>query len=696
MSLPDAKQLAGLREALPGQVLVGTGRVAYHLRECVGEGGQGWAFRAHWNDPSGAEVLAKVLRPDVVGLDALRRFQQEAEVLRMLSMLPNPHVVRFYDHAVAQLSLGGPVIALPFTVLEFVNGPSLDKVLKANGALPVARVRRILRHVGQGLETVHQQKVVHRDLKPSNILLATDGSAEVAKVTDFGLVKLVELNLVRTAALAGASLGYAPPEQYERGNKRVSPRTDVFSLAAMAYEMLSGKLAFPFMDGENPLVIVTRILNGTRPQLARSVQGLPRELARRPDRLEAIDQVIARALSADPAHRHESIRAFVNELDAVLAPIEEAEAVPKSAVSPFEATAPTDRSFAASSHEPPPRPVEVHVHPGARTAPPAPKPELPPTLPYGRPHRFPESVAAQPASWRFSPVATPPRPLGLRSSSISASGEVAAIGPAGLLVWERGQWQPVALPRDLDPRVLRGVMWVDGKELVLFGEGSMLARVSARGQVDVLRVVHPGITFHGACRVPEGDLWLVGEHTYRGSITRSVQVGTTAGVFVRVSKGRVDAFAECAATSSLTAITRAGNDMLACGERGALVRCDLDRAELLGSLCHGHLRGIAALPDGSAVTVGVGGHALHVTQGREGVLEAVQTTRDLLSLAVAPDGSAWAGAATARLLRRSNGSWVRMSGDLPSQGNVLAILAHEATVRAVLDDGALVEGRIVA
>lgn len=695
MSLPDAKQLAGLREALPGQVLVGTGRVAYHLRECVGEGGQGWAFRAHWNDPNGAEVLAKVLRPDVVGLDALRRFQQEADVLRMLSMQPNPYVVRFYDHAVAQLSLGGPVIALPFTVLELVKGPSLDKVLKTNGPLSVARTRRILRHVAQGLETVHQQKVVHRDLKPSNILLATDGNSEVAKVTDFGLVKIVELNLVRTSALAGASLGYAPPEQYERGNKRVSPRTDVFSLAAVAYEMLTGKLAFPFTDGENPLVIVTRILNGSRPQLARNVQGLPRELARRPDRLEAIDQIVASALSADPAHRHETVSAFVAELDAALATIEEAEPSP-SHVSPFEATAPNDRSFAASSHEPAP------AHPIA-PAPPVPardgggaRPDVPSTLPYGRPHRFPESVASQPSSWRFSAVATPPRPLGLRSATISASGEVAALGANGLLVWERGQWQPVALPRDVDPRVLRGVMWGEGKELVVYGEGSMVARMSARGQVDVLRIVHPGIAFLGACRTTEGDLWLVGEHTYRGSITRSVQVGTTAGVVVRVSRGRVDGFAECAAVSSLTAVTRAGSDVLACGERGSLVRCGVDRAELLGHVCHGHLLGIAALPDGSAVTVGVGGHALHVTTSREGVLEAVQTTRDLLSVAVAPDGIAWAGAATARLLRRSGASWVRMSGDLPTQGNVLAILAHEATVRAVLDDGALVEGRIVA
>ncbi|MBL9111599.1 MAG: hypothetical protein JNM74_20090, partial [Myxococcales bacterium] len=122
-----------LRDSLSGQALVGTGRVTYHLRDCVGEGGQGWAFRARWNHPEGVVVLAKVLRPDTVSLEALRRFQQEADVLRMLSMQPNPHVVRFYDHAVAQVPFAGQTIALPFTVLEFVNGPSLEQVLRTSG-----------------------------------------------------------------------------------------------------------------------------------------------------------------------------------------------------------------------------------------------------------------------------------------------------------------------------------------------------------------------------------------------------------------------------------------------------------------------------------------------------------------------------------------------------------------------------------
>ena len=216
VTAPDPRLLP-LRDSLAGRVLRGSGDISYHLRECIGEGGQGWVFRANWDDPSGHVVIVKVLRPDVVGTETLKRFKREADVLRMLSTQgrPNPYIVRFYDHAVAQVPspYGAEPLALPFTVLEYVDGTTLEKVLtdqKGRG-LPAERVRRLLRQISQALDIVHQQKVVHRDLKPSNILLANEAGTEIAKVTDFCLVKLVEMNLQRTAALAGASLGYAPP-----------------------------------------------------------------------------------------------------------------------------------------------------------------------------------------------------------------------------------------------------------------------------------------------------------------------------------------------------------------------------------------------------------------------------------------------------------------------------------------------------
>ena len=177
--------------------------------------------------------------------------------------------------------------------------------------LPVERVRRLVRQVVLALDVVHAQKVVHRDLKPSNILLANEAGTEIAKVTDFGLVKLVDVNLQRTTALAGASLGYAPPEQYEQGNQRVSSADGrLLARGDRLRDAHAAGSAFPFNGGENPLLIVTRILNGPRPSLARAVDGVAPELAARRDLVDALDAQLGRALAADPNDRHASVQEF--------------------------------------------------------------------------------------------------------------------------------------------------------------------------------------------------------------------------------------------------------------------------------------------------------------------------------------------------------------------------------------------------
>src|SRR5580658_8490216 len=98
------RRLNALRDALPGQVLPGSdGSSQYPLRERIGEGGQGWVFRATWN--GSVDVVVKVLRPESEGDESLSRFKREAQVLRTLSQQqrPNPHIVRFYDHAYANV-----------------------------------------------------------------------------------------------------------------------------------------------------------------------------------------------------------------------------------------------------------------------------------------------------------------------------------------------------------------------------------------------------------------------------------------------------------------------------------------------------------------------------------------------------------------------------------------------------------------
>lgn len=728
-----------LRDSLAGRVLRGSGDVTYHLRECIGEGGQGWVFRANWDDPSGHVVIVKVLRPDVVATEALRRFQREAEVLRMLSTQgrPNPYIVRFYDHAVAQVPspYGPEPLTLPFTVLEYVDGTTLEKVLadqKGRG-LPAERTRRLLRQICQALDVVHAQKVVHRDLKPSNILLATEAGTEIAKVTDFGLVKLVEMNLQRTAALAGASLGYAPPEQYEQGNQRVSPRTDVFSLAAVAYEMLSGKPAFPFNEGENPLLIVTRILNGPRPTLMRARNALAPELESAAPLVEALDRELTKALAADPNARHEGVMEFWKAIEPPLrAAAEDKQPPPRSkGVGAYDVTARVDsegrmqagaagasgvqiRSAGvalggapqpgAPPHGAPP-PAGAHaaqerLHAGGSVAPPnmGTPAHLRATPMPASPDRVSEAQAASPAAWTWSVLTTPLAPGSIRGAVFRPAGDAAvAVSSSGLIRWERGAWMPVSLPAHVPRAAIRGLRWLSDGSILLFGEGGLVGRIATNGAANLWRVPDNEITFLGALAEPSGLTTLVGERPYRGAAARSVP-GTTAGVVAQFNGDRVTVVSDAINTTRLRAVTRlTGGLLVACGDWGAIVRIEMGVVEHVGSICGGHLASIAPLPDGGAVTVGVGGHALSLTPKLDAQLEAVQTTRDLLSLATTEDGQAWAGSAQARLLRRTNTGtpgWVRMSGDIGVTSSMIAVWAAGRSIRAIGDDGAVVEGRI--
>jgi serine/threonine-protein kinase len=700
MFVPDPR-LTALRDALAGQVL--RGQVAYHLRERIGEGGQGWVFKANWDEPGGLVVIVKVLRPDAVNSEALRRFQREAEVLRLLSQgRPNPHIVRFFDHAVAQVPspIGGEQLPLPFTVLEYVNGPTLEHVLKSqrNVGLPVERVRRLVRQVVLALDVVHAQKVVHRDLKPSNILLANDAGTEIAKVTDFGLVKVVDVNLQRTTSLAGASLGYAPPEQYEQGNQRVTPRTDVFSLAAITFEMLTGRLAFPYKEGENPLLIVTRILNGPRPSLARAPDGLAPELAASPELIEALDAQLARALAADPAERHGSVQDYWQNVEpllrAVHGPARPNHTPYPNAPLPFASTEQVAPAGAVER-----RPISGGA-PSAGTTPisrsPSAPPERQPRLsgaPISR-LRTPEGAAANPAAWAWQ-VASPSIAQGtVKAAVFGPNGEtIVSCGPNGLARYERGQWSPVTTPVGVDLRHVRGMRWLPGGDLLLFGSRALVTRVSLTGAHETWAIPDRDIAFLGACVEDGGVVTLVGERPTRTS-TRP-QSSNTIGALAQFVNDRLSLVSDASSCTRLRGVTRLrGGTYLACGDWGSLVRLELGVAEHVGSVCGGHLLAIEAVDDGGAVTVGVGGHALYVTPRLDAHLEAVQTTRDLLALTIAEDGSAWAGAAQARLLRRTSGAWVRMSGEVGIAPAVVAISAQARLVRAVCDDGAVIEGRL--
>ncbi len=112
-----------IRDSLIGTALLGNAGRTFYLRELLGEGGQGWVFKANYDDPDGFWIVVKLLRPEGLNQETLERFERETRALQMLGAqaTPNPNIVRFYDHGIHHLKLYGADLLLPFIALEFVN-----------------------------------------------------------------------------------------------------------------------------------------------------------------------------------------------------------------------------------------------------------------------------------------------------------------------------------------------------------------------------------------------------------------------------------------------------------------------------------------------------------------------------------------------------------------------------------------------
>jgi serine/threonine protein kinase len=643
---PSDPRVAQLRDHLTGTVVRGTNGIRFHLRELIGEGGQGWIFKGNYDEPDGMAIVIKILRPDSVTEDTLRRFQREADVLRRLGgqANPNPNLVRFYDHGVVRLAppnAPNDWVDLPFTALEYVRGTTLSHVIRSEGGggMSPQRTRRLLRQVSGALTFIHGQNIVHRDLKPSNILVADEHGIEVAKVTDFGLAKLVDLSLQRTMMLAGASLGYAPPEQYEKGNERVSARTDVFALAAIVFECLGGTMAFPVFMGETPAMVFQRLMAGPRPSLAATVATLHPALRDRPPLVAALDGEISRATQADPVKRHASIREF------------------------WEAVEPILRAATESSVNSPPVPL-------IQT----------PAFESGRPS------GAPPAKWTFRLAGELQRREAVRAAAISPDGkEVFILGAQGLYRWAAGgAWASVALP--VGPELFRGMSVLPNSGPLLYGDHGTVIAISPSGASQPWHVADKDIDLYGAV-VDRAGVVLVGRRR-----------ASPSAVSVEATFGRAPQVRTIEIAHKLRAVARlTGGALIACGEDGALARIDTPTCAAIPWGRTGHLLAIVARSDGGAYAVGSGGHALSISPSLQANLEAVQTTRDLLFLSLAPDGTPWASATDQRILQRQGKTWVRipLGLELDEAPSILTLHASFDSVVAVTSDGRILEGRLM-
>ena len=231
------------RKPEPGRELLGR----YRLEVRLDEGGMGQIWRAE-HLVLGAPVAVKIVDRDVSrDEEALARFNLEAQ---SAAQLRSPHVVQIFDYGID----GG----LPFIVMELLEGETLAKRLKRRKRLSPEETARVITHVARAVSRAHEAKIVHRDLKPENVFLVHNEEEDVAKVLDFGVVKVSEATLgpkgerTRTGSLLGTPF-YMSPEQAQ-GNKTVDFRTDLWALGVMAFECLTGKRPFE-SEGLGDLVL---------------------------------------------------------------------------------------------------------------------------------------------------------------------------------------------------------------------------------------------------------------------------------------------------------------------------------------------------------------------------------------------------------------------------------------------------------
>ena len=301
--------------------MVGTQIGHYRIERKLGEGGMGEVFLA--NDTKlGRQVALKVLG-GTFGTDPDRRERFEREA-RAAAALNHPNIVTI--HSVENID------GILFLTLELVDGQTLGELIPANG-LPLDRVLSLGIPLADAVGAAHQRGITHRDLKPANVMVTSDGRL---KVLDFGLAKVKEdAQLVSdagmpTAALTGegrivGTVAYMSPEQAE--GKPVDPRSDVFSLGIILYEMATGRRPF---EGETPMSTLSAIIKDTQASILDVRPGLPRELSK----------IINRCLAKDLEDRYQSAKDLRNDLRALKNDLTSGEIVPITGSAERTAVAP--------------------------------------------------------------------------------------------------------------------------------------------------------------------------------------------------------------------------------------------------------------------------------------------------------------------------------------------------------------------
>ena len=342
---------------------LGTQFGPYELRSLIGVGGVGEVYRAH-DTIKGRMVAVKVLRTELAADPSFQeRFRRES---RMAARLQEPHVIPVHDF--------GDIRGVLFIDMRLVDGGSLKDLLRAQGALEPMRAARIITQVAAALDAAHAEGLVHRDVKPENVLLTRD---DFAYLVDFGIAHSGGDASVTASGSVIGSCAYMATERFTEG--RIGPQADVYSLACVLYECLTG--GTPFERAELPQLISAHMYAPPpRPSIMR--RGIGR----------SFDDVIAVGMAKEPAER------FASAGDLARAATEAASIAPG--------------------------PVPLVVHPSPSPTPPT------NTRPFASAYPNPDNTGYSP----YPPPAPPPaRPGRSRVPLVLSAAAVALLAVAGTL-----------------------------------------------------------------------------------------------------------------------------------------------------------------------------------------------------------------------------------------------------------------------
>lgn len=294
MSFDSGNQAIDELDLLVGSTVAGK----YHIDRLIGRGGMGAVFQAT-NAAIGKRVALKFLGAETSkDGDAATRFQREAEAA---SLAESPHIVQIFDS-------GRSERGLPFLVMELLTGEDLRARLRREGRLDNESCVRIGVQILKALRQAHAAGIVHRDLKPDNVFLCRrEDEPSFVKIVDFGISKLQQSPGVDTLTHKGAVLGtafYMSPEQAQ-SFPDIDGRTDLFSVGAILYEMLTGE---PPHTAPTYEAVLIAICTRDAPDVRQKAPNVPEKLAR----------VVARALQRERAERYDSANEMLADLEATL------------------------------------------------------------------------------------------------------------------------------------------------------------------------------------------------------------------------------------------------------------------------------------------------------------------------------------------------------------------------------------------